>query len=77
MSFGGKMSVGKMVALLAVVANAGLGSNALGIQEDAAVTVASAVDILAGVDASSGEDTVVAVGDPEVGAGCVNLHRHL
>ena len=69
-SVGDKMNVCKMVALLGVVANASLGANALGIREDAALTVASAVDMLAGVDASAGQVAVDANADPEVGAGC-------
>ena len=65
------MNVCKLVALLGLVANAGLGANALGIREEAALTGASAVDMLAGVDASAGEVAVHANTDPELGAGCV------
>ena len=64
------MNLCKIVALLGVVANAGLGANALGIREDAALTVASAVDMLAGVDTSVVEVAVDAKADLEVGAGC-------
>lgn len=59
-----------VAAILAALANGGLAVNALGVGEDSARTVVSAVDILADVDRSTRLVDVDMVADAEVGGGC-------